>query len=166
MMPFLGFLDRVVPLLWRATWQAAVLIALILVIRAMLGNRLAPAWRFALWGIVLVRLLVPVLPSGPLSLFRLMSCLGPVRADAFGARLSQPSRGVPTAASAQPLPPPSDPVVQEQAPGRSLEITVAPTGSQSKGAAADGGITLTRRWRLCSRSVRQRSACGSPSCCE
>ena len=84
MMPLLGFLDRVVPLLWRATWQAGVLIALIFVIRAMLGSRLAPAWRFALWGVVLVRLLVPVLPSGPLSLFRLMACLGPVRANAFG----------------------------------------------------------------------------------
>ena len=111
MMPLLGFLDRVVPLLWRATWQAAVLIALIFVIRAMLGSRLAPAWRFALWGVVLVRLLVPVLPSGPLSLFRLMACLGPVRANAFGARLSQPSRVVPTAASAQPLPPPRAPAV-------------------------------------------------------
>jgi len=142
MMPLLGFLDRVVPLLWRATWQAGVLIALIFVIRAMLGSRLAPAWRFALWGVVLVRLLVPVLPSGPLSLFRLMACLGPVRADAFGARLSQPSRGVPTAASAQPLPPPSAPVVQEQAPGRSLEITVAPTGSQSK--TSDGPFELVK----------------------
>jgi beta-lactamase regulating signal transducer with metallopeptidase domain len=142
MMPLLGFLDRVVPLLWRATWQAGVLIALIFVIRAMLGSRLAPAWRFALWGVVLVRLLVPVLPSGPLSLFRLMACLGPVRANAFGARLSQPSRVVPTAASAQPLPPPRAPAVLSETPGRSLEIAGAPTRSQAKGS--DGTFELVR----------------------
>ena len=142
MMPLLGFLDRVVPLLWRATWQAGVLIALIFVIRAMLGSRLAPAWRFALWGVVLVRLLVPVLPSGPLSVFRLMACLGPVRANAFGARLSQPSRVVPTAASAQPLPPPRVPAVLSEAPGRSLEIAGAPTRSQAKGS--DGTFELVR----------------------
>jgi len=142
MMPLLGFLDRVVPLLWRATWQAGVLIALIFVIRAMLGSRLAPAWRFALWGVVLVRLLVPVLPSGPLSLFRLMACLGPVRANAFGARLSQPSRVLPTAAGAQPLPPPRAPAVLSERPGRSLEIAGAPTRSQAKGS--DGTFELVR----------------------
>src|SRR6516164_3804686 len=102
MMPFMGFLDRVVPLLWRASWQAAVLIALMLLLRALLGDRLAPAWRFALWGVVLVRLLVPVLPSGPLSLFRLTACLESIRPDAFGAQFSQPSRVVPMAARAQP----------------------------------------------------------------
>jgi beta-lactamase regulating signal transducer with metallopeptidase domain len=142
MMPLLGFLDRVVPLLWRTTWQAGVLIALIFVIRAMLGSRLAPAWRFALWGVVLVRLLVPVLPSGPLSLFRLMACLGPVRANAFGARLSQPSRVVPTAASAKTLPPPRAPDVLSETPGRSLEIAGAPTRSQAKGS--DGTFELVR----------------------
>ncbi|WP_406698880.1 M56 family metallopeptidase [Singulisphaera sp. Ch08] len=142
MMPLLGFLDRVVPLLWRATWQAGVLIALIFVIRAMLGSRLAPVWRFALWGVVLVRLLVPVLPSGPLSLFRFMAYLGPVRANAFGMRLSQPSRVVPTAASAQPLPPPLAPAVLSEAPGRFLGIAGAPTRSQAKGA--DGTFELVR----------------------
>ena len=146
MMPLLGFLDRVVPLLWRATWQAGVLIALIFVIRAMLGSRLAPAWRFALWGVVLVRLLVPVLPSGPLSLFRLMACLGPVRANAFGARLSQPSRVVPTAASAQPLPPPRAPAVLSETTGRSLEIAAAPTRSQGK--ESDGIFELVTPVRI------------------
>ena len=136
MMPLLGFLDRVVPLLWRATWKAGVLIALIFVIRPMHGSRLAPAWRFALWGVVLVRLLVPVLPSGPLSLFRLMGCFGPVRANAFGARLSQPSSVVPTAASAQPLPPPRAPAVLSETPGRSLEIAARRPGRKPRGRTA------------------------------
>jgi hypothetical protein len=42
MMTFLAFLDRAVPLLWRATRQAAVLVALILIMRAILGARLSP----------------------------------------------------------------------------------------------------------------------------
>lgn len=142
MMPLLGFLDRVVPLLWRTTWQAGVLIALIFVIRATLGRRLAPAWRFALWGVVLVRLLVPVLPSGPLSLFQLIASLGSVRVSAFGARLSQPSRVVPMATRAQPLPPPRAPAVLSEAPRRSLEIAGAPTRSQARGS--DGTFELVR----------------------
>ena len=33
--------------------------------------RLSPGWRFALWGLVLARLLAPVVPAGPFSLFQL-----------------------------------------------------------------------------------------------
>jgi beta-lactamase regulating signal transducer with metallopeptidase domain len=75
MMTVLDFLDQVVPLLWRATWQAAVLIVLVVVVRTILGRRLSPGWRAALWGLVLVRLVVPVIPAGPLSLFRLTASL-------------------------------------------------------------------------------------------
>ncbi len=42
MMAFLAFLARAVPLLWRAIRQAVVLIALILVVRAILGAWLSP----------------------------------------------------------------------------------------------------------------------------
>jgi len=75
MTTFLAFLDRAVPLLWRATWQSAMLIALILIVRAILGARLSPGWRFALWGLVLARLLSPVIPAGPFSLFRLTASM-------------------------------------------------------------------------------------------
>ncbi len=75
MTTFLAFLDQAVPLLWRASWQSALLIALILIVRVILGARLSPGWRFALWGLVLARLLAPVIPAGPLSLFRLTASM-------------------------------------------------------------------------------------------
>ena len=90
-----GLLDQSVPLLWRATWQAALLVALVFVARAMLGRRLAPAWRFALWGVVLARLLIPVLPAGPLSVFRLMTSLDALREAAFDRPVSWDSSVVP-----------------------------------------------------------------------
>ncbi len=75
MITFLALLDRAIPLLWRATWQATMLIALILVVRAILGARLSPGWRFALWGLVLARLLSPAIPAGPFSVFRLTTAM-------------------------------------------------------------------------------------------
>ena len=42
-------LDRILPSLWQATWQATVLIALIFAARALLGRRLSRAGRLALW---------------------------------------------------------------------------------------------------------------------
>ena len=50
MMTFLAFLDRAVSLRWRATRQAAVLIALILVARAILGRGSRPARRLRDWA--------------------------------------------------------------------------------------------------------------------
>src|SRR5689334_15202145 len=43
----------------RASWQAAVLALVIGVIQAAFGKRLAPRWRYALWGLVVARLLMP-----------------------------------------------------------------------------------------------------------
>ena len=58
------------PLLIRASCQTAVVAAIAFLVCALLGDRLAPRWRFALWALVLVRLLVPVLPASPASLFQ------------------------------------------------------------------------------------------------
>ncbi len=89
MLTFLALLDRAVPMLWRATWQAAILIAVILVMRAVLAARLSPGWRFALWGLVLMRLLAPAIPAGPLSLFRLAASMDPTR-QGVGDRSERP----------------------------------------------------------------------------
>lgn len=52
--------------LWTATWQSAVLIAAVVILRRILRGRLSARWRFALWGVVALRLVLPVLPSSPL----------------------------------------------------------------------------------------------------
>jgi beta-lactamase regulating signal transducer with metallopeptidase domain len=57
--------------LLRTTWQVAVLVAVVGAVHLLVGRRLAPRWRFALWGLVVVRLLLPVIPASPWSVFNL-----------------------------------------------------------------------------------------------
>src|SRR4051794_13103074 len=53
-----------------ASWQGGLVILLILLVRPMLGVWVPARWRYALWGLALVRLLVPafMLPPSPASL--------------------------------------------------------------------------------------------------
>ena len=68
----LASMDELVGWLWRANWQAAVLAALVLLVVVLAGRRMAPAWRYALWLLVVVRLCLPMLPSSGVSVFNLM----------------------------------------------------------------------------------------------
>ncbi|HEY7115272.1 MAG TPA: M56 family metallopeptidase [Tepidisphaeraceae bacterium] len=45
---------------WRASWQGAILAGIVAIVLWIAGRRMSPAWRFALWGLVLVRLAAPV----------------------------------------------------------------------------------------------------------
>jgi beta-lactamase regulating signal transducer with metallopeptidase domain len=65
-------LDTVGPAVWRATWQAAALAVLVMLLVRCFGERLAPRWRFLLWGVVLTRLLVVATPVSPWSVFNLV----------------------------------------------------------------------------------------------
>lgn len=60
-----AFLD----VLLRASWQATVLTGVVLVLQRLLRRWLTPAWRHALWLIVMARLLLPVAPASSWSLF-------------------------------------------------------------------------------------------------
>jgi beta-lactamase regulating signal transducer with metallopeptidase domain len=53
----------------EATLSASILALLVFVFQLVLHKRLSAAWRFALWIPVLVRLLIPVLPETPFSIF-------------------------------------------------------------------------------------------------
>jgi bla regulator protein blaR1 len=64
-------LDTAGPAIWRASWQAAALAILVALLLRCLGERLAPRWRFLLWGVVLTRLLVVATPVSPWSVFNL-----------------------------------------------------------------------------------------------
>ena len=46
---------------WRASWEGAALAGIVAIILWLLGRRIAPAWRFALWGLVLIRLAMPAM---------------------------------------------------------------------------------------------------------
>lgn len=53
----------------RTSWQAAILIALVFAVTRLLRGRLSARWTYALWGLVAVRLLVPVSPRLSLGAF-------------------------------------------------------------------------------------------------
>jgi bla regulator protein blaR1 len=53
-----------------ASWQASVLALFVLLIQRLFAAHLNPRWRYALWLLVLLRLLLPALPESALSLFQ------------------------------------------------------------------------------------------------
>src|SRR5688500_7234106 len=55
----------------EASFAASVLVLIVLVIQFALRTRLTPAWRFALWLPVVLRLLLPYVPESPASVFNL-----------------------------------------------------------------------------------------------
>src|SRR5579863_537452 len=65
-------LDSVAAAVWRASWQAAVLALLVVILLRCCGERLAPRWRFLLWSVVVLRLLFVATPASPWSVFNLV----------------------------------------------------------------------------------------------
>src|ERR1700740_3375758 len=61
-------------LVWllRASWQASLLVLLVLVVQRLFRRQLSPKWRYRLWMIVLVRLVLPFSPPSPVSIFNLV----------------------------------------------------------------------------------------------
>lgn len=55
----------------QTTWQAAVLAGLILLAQWLLRKRLSPSWRYGLWLLLVIRLLMPLPPQSALSIFNL-----------------------------------------------------------------------------------------------
>lgn len=64
-------LNGVFDWLIRASWQASVLVAIVLFTQWLFRKWLSPGWRYALWLLVLARLVMPVSPQSPLSLFNI-----------------------------------------------------------------------------------------------
>ena len=60
-------------LVLRTSWQAGFFFLLIAVLLFACGERIAPRWRFVIWSLVLVRLLLVVTPESPVSLFNLFA---------------------------------------------------------------------------------------------
>ena len=72
-MPAFQFTESFLPWLWRASWQASLLTVLVLLVQWIFQSRLGPKWRYALWSLVVIRLLLPATPRSPLSLFNYAS---------------------------------------------------------------------------------------------
>ena len=95
--------------LLAASWKGGLVVLLVLLVQAALGRRLPPRWRYALWLLVAVRLLMPVGPPSPLSLFRFagagsgapLAALG--EPGAGGGAATLPSASGPTLGPAEAL---------------------------------------------------------------
>ncbi len=72
-------LESLGPLAWCASWQAGLLVLLVTALGLVL-RRMPARWLAALWIVVLVRLLVPIVPSSPLSLFNWTRVAAPMAA--------------------------------------------------------------------------------------
>src|SRR5258708_2800995 len=60
------------PSLFKASWQGAVLILLVLAVQWAFGRRLNPRWRYGLWLLVILRLALPWTLPARVSLFNLL----------------------------------------------------------------------------------------------
>src|SRR5688572_33314800 len=58
--------------LFAATWKGTLLIAFVLVIHRVMRNRIPSRWLCALLLLALVRLLAPITPAAPFSIFNLV----------------------------------------------------------------------------------------------
>ncbi len=85
-MNLLSHLESLFAWLIAASWQASVLALLVLGLQQLLGARLNPRWRYALWLLVLARLLLPAMPESALSLFQ----FAPPAPAAFVQPVTQP----------------------------------------------------------------------------
>lgn len=105
MEPLLQGLPRGLGLLWSSSWQAAVLVPVVLVAQRLLRGGLTPGWRHALWWIVLGRLLIPIPPPSAWSVFNWLP--RSVNQDFTANGFSQPeSEGRPGRDRARPVSPP------------------------------------------------------------
>jgi hypothetical protein len=69
-------LDTVGPAIFRASWQAAVLALVVMLLLRSLGERIAPRWRYLVWSVVIIRLQLMATPGSPWSAFNLV-CWNP-----------------------------------------------------------------------------------------
>ncbi|MGB7159469.1 MAG: M56 family metallopeptidase [Tepidisphaeraceae bacterium] len=81
----------------RTSWQAAVLVLIVASMQLIFGRWLAPRWRYAMWMLIVVRLLMPALPSSPWSVFNLRmakATQASMKTDATGSAKPQAADGV------------------------------------------------------------------------
>jgi len=96
---FLRGLESIFAWLIEASWQASVLVALVLLLHLILRSRLNPRWHHTLWLLVIARLLLPYLPESAFSIFQFAPSPPPVVTETVTApifnALPVPAAGTP-----------------------------------------------------------------------
>ena len=76
------WLETIAAWIWQASRQASVLVVLVFLVQWLFGKKLAPSWRYGFWLLVVARLVLPVSPQSPLSIFNWVR-VAPVSKPAF-----------------------------------------------------------------------------------
>lgn len=87
------YIEELLSWLWRASWQASVLVLLVLIAQSVFRSRLTAKWRHALWFLVLARLMLPVVPQSPLSIFNYTPVEDAIAGVFHGAEPEKPAAG-------------------------------------------------------------------------
>ena len=131
--------DHLGSAIWRASWQGAVLAIAVFLLLSLLGERLAPRWRYLLWCVVMVRLLLLVAPASSWSAFNLggrtksepqLTERNNVPAIADAALISRTQTEVSTGSKSASLPAPGSSTSIEQtaeSPASSQPVAIGPT---------------------------------------
>ena len=109
------------PSLLKASWQAAVLILLVLAVQWAFGRRLSPRWRYGLWLLVVARLALPWTIPSSVSVFNLLS-FPHASAAVAGLKANSEAPGSPA-----PPPPAAVPV------GRSVDMPMTTPAAAAPG---------------------------------
>ncbi|HWE92356.1 MAG TPA: M56 family metallopeptidase [Tepidisphaeraceae bacterium] len=110
----------------RASWQASVVAALVLIVQAMLRGRVSARWRYGLWLLVVVRLILPTLPATRFSPFNWLRIEAPSEAVAK-ATVPRPIRLATAIRRHDPIASPrtAQPVVDRPTHGEAEEVDMA-----------------------------------------
>jgi beta-lactamase regulating signal transducer with metallopeptidase domain/ankyrin repeat protein len=104
--------------IWEASWQAALIALVVLIVQLVLGGKLTAGWRYGLWLLVIARLLLPDLPASKTSLYNAMPL--ELRAGSLSTRppLGDQSQPAPASAPSQNASPVSTPLPPRPFPWR------------------------------------------------
>ncbi len=141
---------------WGNSWQAALLVGIVLAVQRICGRRLAPVWRHGLWWLVVGRLVLPWMPESGWSLYNWFP-----RSPALGAHLQS---GTPVPGLWEEPPPPrrevgagapdGSPVVPPAAsvagragrvPAITAGVVTAPASARSEAPGAPGVVSAKPR---------------------
>jgi len=129
--------------LLRTSWQASVLIGLVLLAQWLLQKQLPPRWRYGLWLLVLIRLLLPVAPTTPFSIFNYANRPGLL---APKTAATPPSPAEPLASTASPAVPPAPSANGKPAPTAGPSSQPNPLEVSSGSLDDEHGSSPARRW--------------------
>ena len=141
-------------LVLEASWQSSLIILLILLVRPLMGSSIPAHWRYWLWALVLIRLLVPIsiFPPNPVSMQNIAVVDRPleqVERVVPQSREMEPSPGI-DRQGPQTFEPPSAPPTPHPAKSFSISWWSAASAIWLVGTLVSLGIILTAQaliWR-------------------